>query len=58
MEQAEEDDGFNTSIMLAGLKPMKDTLKAKKDKAVKARDEDEAKVEQLLKDDTELNPVH
>lgn len=44
IEKVEEDDGFNTSAVLAPLKKEKNSLKDKKEQVVNARDKAESKV--------------
>lgn len=58
IKQKEEDDDFNTSIILSSLKKDKDVLQAKKDKATKSKEEAKAKVEQPLKDNNKMKLMH
>lgn len=53
-----EDDGFNVVAQLPNLKAQKEALTSKKDVAVKAKDEADVKVEQLLKYKTKLKKLH
>lgn len=48
------DEGFNAMAQLVNLKIEKEALTSKKDTTINAKEESKAKVEQLLKDKTEL----
>lgn len=50
LEEAEEDEGFSALVQLTAVEAQKEVLQSERDQAVKAKEQDEAKVEQLLKE--------